>query len=44
MADRKKDGVVNANCEVFDYPGLFVTDGATIPIILGGKYKSDHSC
>ena len=34
MADRKKDGVVNANCEVFDYPGLFVTDGATIPTSL----------
>jgi len=31
MADRKNDGVVNAAGEVFDYPGLYITDGSAIP-------------
>jgi len=34
MADSKKHGVVDANGEVFDYPGLFVSDGAAIPTSL----------
>ena len=34
MADRKENGVVDAYGEVFDYPGLFVTDGAAIPTSL----------
>ncbi|MGH7452350.1 MAG: GMC family oxidoreductase, partial [bacterium] len=34
MADRKGDGVVDAHGEVFDYPGLYVTDGAAIPTSL----------
>ncbi len=34
MADRKEDGVTDAYGEVFDYPGLFVTDGAAIPTSL----------
>ena len=25
------DGVVNINCEVFNYPGLYVVDGSIIP-------------
>ena len=31
MADRKSRGVVDAAGEVFDYPGLYVSDGAAIP-------------
>lgn len=31
MADSKKDGVVDQFGEVFDYPGIYVTDGAAIP-------------
>ncbi len=31
MADSKRRGVVDAAGEVFDYPGLYVTDGSTIP-------------
>ncbi len=31
MADRKTRGVVDASGEVFDYPGMYVTDGAAIP-------------
>ncbi len=34
MATSKRDGVCNASGEVFDYPGLFVTDGAAIPTSL----------
>ncbi len=34
MADRKQDGVVNVLGEIFDYPGLYVTDGAAIPASL----------
>jgi choline dehydrogenase-like flavoprotein len=31
MADAKRHGVVNAAGEVFDYPGLYISDGAAIP-------------
>lgn len=31
MADRKAAGVVDAHGQVFDYPGMYVTDGAAIP-------------
>lgn len=31
MADSKANGVVSADGEVFDYPGLYVTDGAAVP-------------
>ncbi len=31
MADTKERGVVDASGEVFDYPGLYVSDGAAIP-------------
>src|SRR6266545_4358518 len=31
MADSKEYGVVNADGRVFDYPGLYVSDGAAIP-------------
>ncbi len=34
MADSKEHGVVNVNGEVFDYPGLFISDGAAIPTSL----------
>lgn len=34
MADAKRNGVVNAFGEVFDYPGIYVTDGAAIPTSL----------
>lgn len=35
MADTVKQGVVNHAGEVFNYPGLFVIDGATVPRSLG---------
>lgn len=31
MADSVQDGVVDANGEVFGYPGMFIADGAAIP-------------
>lgn len=31
MSDRKENGVTDAYGEVFDYPGLYVTDGAAVP-------------
>src|SRR5437879_346241 len=31
MADTKEHGVVDATGEVFDYPGMYVSDGAAIP-------------
>jgi choline dehydrogenase-like flavoprotein len=31
MADSKSRGVVNLAGQVFDYPGLYVTDGAAVP-------------
>ena len=31
MADSKSHGVVNAAGEMFDYPGLYITDGSAIP-------------
>lgn len=52
MADNKELGVTNFNGEVFDYPGLFVTDGAAIPgslavnpsltILANAERISDH--
>lgn len=35
MADRVEDGVVDHQGEVFNYPRLYVMDGATIPRALG---------
>lgn len=34
MANNNSDGVVDAYGEVFDYPGLYVTDGASVPTSL----------
>ena len=34
MADNIKNGVVDAHGEVFNYPGIYITDGATIPTSL----------
>jgi choline dehydrogenase-like flavoprotein len=34
MADNKNNGVVDPFGEVFDYPGIFVTDGAAVPTSL----------
>lgn len=31
MSDSKETGVVNSSCEVFEYPGMYITDGAAIP-------------
>lgn len=31
MADHKEHGVVDMNGQVFDYPGLYVSDGAAVP-------------
>jgi len=31
MAESKKHGVVDIYGEVFDYPGMFISDGATVP-------------
>ena len=31
MADSKSDGVVSAAGEVFDYPGIYISDGSAIP-------------
>jgi cholesterol oxidase len=31
MGRTAEDGVVNTNCEVFNYPGLYVVDGAIVP-------------
>ena len=31
MAEKRRDGVVDVYGEVFNYPGLYVTDGAAIP-------------
>lgn len=35
IAESKEQGVVNHLCEVFDYKGLYVIDGAMIPTPLG---------
>lgn len=35
MADTKEEGVVDANCEVFGYPGLFIADGSVMPAAVG---------
>jgi cholesterol oxidase len=31
MGKSDADGVVDVNCEVFNYPGLYVADGSIIP-------------
>ncbi len=35
MGQTIADGVVDENCEVFNYPGLYVVDGSVIPSNLG---------
>jgi cholesterol oxidase len=37
LGDNRESGVVEANGEVFDYPGLFVLDGAAIPVAIGAN-------
>jgi len=37
LGDKRETGVVDANGEVFDYPGLFVLDGAAIPVAIGAN-------
>jgi choline dehydrogenase-like flavoprotein len=41
MADSKRHGVVDRHGEVFDYPGLYVADGAAIPSSLA--VNSSHT-
>ena len=31
MSESKKDGVIDTMGEIFDYPGIFITDGSAIP-------------
>jgi cholesterol oxidase len=31
MADRIDNGIVDANGEAFNYPGIYITDGSAIP-------------
>lgn len=35
MADNRDEGVTNGNGEVYGYPGLYVSDGSSIPVALG---------
>jgi cholesterol oxidase len=37
LADSPVQGVANADGEVFNYPGLFVVDGASIPVAIGAN-------
>ena len=37
LANSPDKGVLNADGEVFDYPGLFVLDGAAIPVAIGAN-------
>jgi cholesterol oxidase len=37
LADSRDKGVLGADGEVFDYPGLFVLDGAAIPVAIGAN-------
>jgi cholesterol oxidase len=37
LGDNRTTGVVDAHGEVFDYPGLFVLDGAAIPVAIGAN-------
>jgi cholesterol oxidase len=37
IADSSAQGVADANGEVFGYPGLFVMDGASIPVAIGAN-------
>ncbi|WP_412769428.1 GMC oxidoreductase [Ralstonia pseudosolanacearum] len=38
------DGVVGANGEVFDHPGLYVADASALPRSPRGRPQSDHHC
>ena len=35
MGNSPEDGVVDENCEVYNYPGMYVIDGSVIPSNLG---------
>ena len=35
IAASPQQGVVDANCQVYGYPGLYVVDGSAIPANLG---------
>jgi cholesterol oxidase len=35
MAENITDGVVDANCQVFDNPNLYIVDGSVMPSPLG---------
>lgn len=37
LADSPSQGVVNSDGEVFGYPGLFVLDGAALPVAIGAN-------
>lgn len=37
IADSPAQGIADANGEVFGYPGLFVMDGASIPVAIGAN-------
>jgi cholesterol oxidase len=37
LADSPERGVLNRDGEVFGYPGLFVLDGAAIPVAIGAN-------
>jgi cholesterol oxidase len=37
LADSRDKGVLGADGEVFDYPGLFVLDGSAIPVAIGAN-------
>jgi cholesterol oxidase len=37
MAESPEQGVVDETCQVFGYPGLWVVDGAAIPVNLGAN-------
>jgi cholesterol oxidase len=37
LADTPAQGVIDANGEVFNYPNLFVLDGAAIPVAIGAN-------
>ena len=35
MAAHENEGVVDANCEAFGHPGLFIADGSVMPSAVG---------
>jgi cholesterol oxidase len=37
LGENRETGVIDCNGEVFDYPGLFVLDGAAIPVAIGAN-------